>query len=191
MHSVHGRVDPCLDESSKHCTGETAGREDATALSKLSLCIPGTQNIVCSHKGARLCKAEEEADCHDALGIGHRGRDHCEPSPENHHRREEQARTEVGQGKIGRDLTDNVSHREDGVDLVEFIPLEVQLFAHSRHVGIVDIRTIEIISKVAQTAERQNEEIELAQQFGLAGHALRAPDIGGESGKHSGNQNLG
>lgn len=142
-------MDTGLDEAAEHCTGQAAGCEDATALSQLALGVPGTQDIVRSGKSARLCKPEEEADGHDSLGIGHRRGDHGQATPDHHHRREEQARTEEGQGEIGRDLTDNVSHREDGVDLVQLIPLEVQFLAHPRHVGIVDICAVEVVGKVA------------------------------------------
>ncbi len=49
-------------------------------------------------------------------------------------------------GKIGWD--NYVPNREDGVDLIILVSYEAQLFFHSTHIGVCEIRSIEIIGEV-------------------------------------------
>lgn len=50
-------------------------------------------------------------------------------------------------------------YSEDGVDLIELVAFEAQLFPHTRDVCIVEIGAIKIIQEVHETAESKDEEV--------------------------------
>jgi hypothetical protein len=81
-------------------------------------------------------------------------------------------------------LPDDIPDRKDGVDLVELVSLEIEFFAHARDVGIVEVRAVEIVGKVAETAEGEDEGVELAEEFAFARDALFAEDVREEFGWH-------
>lgn len=86
-----------------------------------------------------------------------------------------------------------------GVDFIELVADKAQVFFHSRNIGIGEVRTIKlvegladshkltheneqsrdayIIDKVTQTTERQDEEINLAQQRALPRLIIRVQVI--------------
>lgn len=70
--------------------------------------------------------------------------------------------------------------------MIELISLEVEFLSHSRDVGIVEVGPVKIVDKVAEAAERQDEQIQLAQKLGLSRHTLLAFDVGCEFSEHPG-----
>lgn len=54
---------------------------------------------------------------------------------------------------IAGDLADGIADRKDRVDLIELIALEMKLLFHPRDIGIVEVRSIQIVEKVHETAE--------------------------------------
>jgi hypothetical protein len=92
---------------------------------------------------------------------------------------------------------------ENRVDLVELVALEMQVIFHPRDVGIGEIGSIKlgdlmsdpyhktpskikthIVRPVHQTAEREDEEVELSQQLPLTGQRWRPAHIFNELGTH-------
>lgn len=66
-------------------------------------------------------------------------RDHCQCSPQENHAREEDTWFDVVKGQVGWDLSDDIANCEDGIDLIELVSMEVQVFLHTGNVGIVQI----------------------------------------------------
>ena len=77
-------------------------------------------------------------------------------------------------------------NRENGVDLIELVPLETQLFPHARNIRIVEVCAIKIVQEVHETAESKDEEVELLHQLALAWRILVASKIGDEAVGHFG-----
>lgn len=102
-------MDCCLEESSEHSSCKTGRSEDSTSLSEFASCIPGAEDVVRSYEGAGFCDSLEEADGHDVSGVFGCCGDHGESSPDYHHAWEEDAWLEVVEGKIGWDLSDDIS----------------------------------------------------------------------------------
>jgi len=75
---------------------------------------------------------------------------------------------------------------EYGVDLIELVAFETQLFSHARHIRIVEVCAIKIVQKVHETAECEDEEVELLHQLALAWRILVASKIGDEAVGHFG-----
>jgi len=94
-----------------------------------------------------------------------------------HTRREEDSWLDVVERNVAGDLRNCISHSEDGVDLVELISSEVELFPHASDIGIGQVRTIQVIEEVHQTAEGKNEEVELPYQLPLGGRAVTASQV--------------
>ena len=101
----------------------------------------------------------EETDCHDVSWMMGSSSDHGESSPNDHHAREEDARFEVVEGEVGRDLADDISGGEDGIDLIILVSLEPKLLFHATDIRIRQVRAIKIVGEVHQTTECQDEEI--------------------------------
>lgn len=75
---------------------------------------------------------------------------------------------------------------KNGVDLIELVSLEAQLFPHARNIRIVEVCAIKIVQKVHETAESKDEEVELLHQLALAWRILVASKIGDEAVGHFG-----
>ena len=80
----------------------------------------------------------------------------------------------------------NSPNSENGVDLIELVSLEAQLFPHARNIRIVEVCAIKIVQKVHETAESKDEEVELLHQLALAWRILVASKIGDEAVGHFG-----
>ena len=90
-------------------------------------------------------------------------------------------------GREGGIHLQNVSCREDTVDLVKLVADKVDFFLHARNICLSQVGTVEVVGKVPgnsqsnwllnglqleyshQTTETENEEINLEQQFLLQG----------------------
>jgi hypothetical protein len=64
------------------------------------------------------------------------------------------------------------------------VSLEIEFLAHPTDVGIVEVGAVEVVGKVAETAEGEDKGIELAEKFAFARDALFAEDVGQEFGGH-------
>jgi len=80
----------------------------------------------------------------------------------------------------------SIPYSKDGVDLIELVAFEVQLFPHTRNVRIVKIGAIKIIEEIHETAESKDEKIKLLHQLALAWRILVASKIGDEAVGHVG-----
>ena len=99
----------------------------------------------------------------------------------------------------------NIPNGEDGIDLVELVPSETQLFPHARNICVVEIGAIKIalhvirygsfltlahstsiLEKVHEAAECQDEEIQLLDQLALAWRLLVTAQVGNEAVGHAG-----
>lgn len=114
-----------------------------------------------SSKRTSLRYAQKEPYRHDTLRITHRGRDHRKPAPEKNHGREEVARPDISHCQIGRDLADNVTDGKHGVDDIELVAVKGKLLLHTGHIRIGQIGAIEVIKEVSNTAEGEDEEVDL------------------------------
>lgn len=95
--------------------------------------------------------------------------DHSQRSPDQHHRRKEDSGWEVREGEVGRYLAEDVANGKDGVDLVELVALERELFLHAGHVGIEQVGAVEVVGQVREAGEGENEEVELEKEEAFAG----------------------
>jgi hypothetical protein len=68
--------------------------------------------------------------------------------------------------------------------LIELVAFEAQLLSHARNVRIVEICAIKIVQKVHETAESEDEEVELLHQLALSWRILVASKIGDEAVCH-------
>jgi len=91
-------MDGCLQEATEHSSSETGGCEDTAAFAEFSGCIPRSENIVSSDKGAGFGDSLEETDCHDIPWMVGCCCDHGEGSPDNYHAWKEDTRFEVVEG---------------------------------------------------------------------------------------------
>lgn len=94
-----------------------------------------------------------------------------------HAGREEDSGFDIIQCDIAGHLTDGVADGEDGVDLIELISPEAQLFSHARNIGIVQICAVQVVEKVHKTAESKNKEVELLHQLALTWRMLVASNV--------------
>ena len=98
--------------------------------------------------------------------------------------REEVPGLDVVQGNVAGHLSDRVANCEDGVDLVELIALEVQLFPHTRHIGVVQIGSVKVVEEVHEAAKGEDEEVQLLDQLPLAGGIVLAFEIAHKVVRH-------
>lgn len=96
-------------------------------------------------EGRGLGDALEEADGGNALRVVHRGRDHGQPSPDDHAGWEEDARPHIVQRQVGGNLSHDVACRERSLDLGQLVAHEAQLLFHARYVGIVNVGAVELL----------------------------------------------
>lgn len=134
-----------LDEPPDHCAGEAGRGKYAGALAKLTLVVPGAEDIVGTDEGGGLGYALEEADGHDALGVVHGGGHHSQAGPDQHAGREEVSRLHIVQRQVGGDLADDVADREAGVDHVQLVAHEAEVFLHARDVGIAEVGSVQLL----------------------------------------------
>jgi hypothetical protein len=78
----------------------------------------------------------------------------------------------------------HLPYSEDGVDLVELVAFEAQLFPHTRDVRIVEIGAVKIIQEVHKTAKSKDEEVKLLYELALAWRILVASKIGDKAVDH-------
>lgn len=150
--AIEALMDARLDEAANHGAGQARRGEDAAALAQLALSVPGAEDVVRADKGGGFADALEEANGHDGLGFVHRGGDHGEAAPEEHHGGEPDARLDVVEREVGRDLAQDVAvmneycqwmirrhvgtsnhlpNCEAGVDFIELIADKAQVLFHS------------------------------------------------------------
>lgn len=98
-----------LDEATNHGAGQTRRREDAAALAELTLGVPGAEDVMRADESGGFAHALEEANGHDGLRAMHRGGDHGETAPEEHHGGEPDAWLDIVERKVGRDLAYNIA----------------------------------------------------------------------------------
>jgi hypothetical protein len=94
-----------------------------------------------------------------------------------HARWEENPRFHIVQQNVARHLANRVSDSKDGIDLVELIPLEAQLFSHPRNIRIVQVRAVQVVDEVHEAAKGKDEEVELLHQLSFAWRMLLAPKV--------------
>lgn len=107
--AIEALVNARLDEAANHGAGQARRGEDAAALAELALSVPGAEDVVRADKGGGFADALEKANGHDGLGFVHRGGDHGEAAPEEHHGGEPDAWLDVVEGEVGRDLAQDVA----------------------------------------------------------------------------------
>lgn len=98
-----------LNEATNHGAGQTRRGEDTTALAELTLCVPGAEDVVRADESGGFAHALEEANGHDGLRVVHRGGDHGEAAPEEHHGWEPDAGLDIVEREVGRDLAQNIA----------------------------------------------------------------------------------
>lgn len=101
-----------LDEAANHGAGQARRGEDAAALAELALSVPGAEDVVRADKSGGFADALEEANGHDGLRVVHRGGDHGETAPKQHHGGEPDAWLDIVEGEVGRDLAQDVAVNE-------------------------------------------------------------------------------
>ena len=134
-----------------------------------------------SDEGRGLGDALEEADCHYVAWVLDSCSAHCESSPDDHHAGEEVAGLEVVEGEVGRYLADGVTmtvrttltfassiekmegqylpNGEHSIDLIILISYKFKLLFHPTDIRIRQITSIEIVGKIHQATECQDEEV--------------------------------
>jgi hypothetical protein len=136
---------------------------------------------VSSNECGSLEDGLEESNGHDSTGTLSAGRCHCQSGPcylllalsmclslkncrwTYHACWKEIPRLDVVQRDIARYLANGIAHSKDRIDLIKLIPLETEIFSHSRQIGIVEIRPIQIVQEVHKTAKSKDKGIELEQ----------------------------
>jgi hypothetical protein len=101
-----------------------------------------------------------------------------------HARREEVSRLDVVKRNITRYLSDGVTDCEDGIDLVELIALEVQLFPHARNIGVAQVGSVKVVEEVHKAAKCENEKVQLLDKLSFARSILLAFEIAHEAVCH-------
>lgn len=159
--AIEALMDARLDETTNHGAGQARRGEDAAALAELALSVPGAEDVVRADEGGGFADALEEANGHDGLGVVHRGGDHGEAAPEEHHGGEPDAWLNVVEREIGRNLAQDIAvmngsfcqwmirrwvgtsnhlpNCKAGVDFIELIANKAQVFLHSRNIGIGEV----------------------------------------------------
>lgn len=83
-------------------------------------------------------------------------------------------------------MSDRVSNREDGIDLVQLVSPEAQLLSHSRYISIVEVCPIKIIDEIHKTTKCQDEEVKLLHKLAFAWRILIAPKVLNKAVAHVG-----
>lgn len=110
--AIEALMDARLDEAANHGAGQARRGEDAAALAELALSVPGAEDVVRADEGGGFADALEEANGHDGLGFVHRGGDHGEAAPEEHHGGKPDAWLDVVEREVGWDLAQDVAVNE-------------------------------------------------------------------------------
>ena len=159
MPPIQRLVDPTLQEPRKQRPRQPTTREDRRPLPQLLLLIPAAQDPVGAHKRARLEHRLEEADNHDLLRRPRERRAQREHAPDDHARREPEARPHELQREVVRELAKDVPAVEDGVDLVELRAVEAQVLAHAGDVRVGEVRAVEVVDPVHEADEGEDDGV--------------------------------
>ena len=78
--------------------------------------------------------------------------------------RQPDARRDLLQNQIIRDLAEHVSAVEDGVDLVQLGSGEVQVFFHAADVGVVEVRAVQVVDPVHEADVGEDEPVDFEEE---------------------------
>ena len=175
--TVQTRVNPTLQETGKEGTCQTGSGEYGGSFTELFRLVPSSKYVVRADEGGCLKDRLEESNYHDLLRVTCERCAECEKTPYNHRERKPYPGREVLKSEVIRNLSKDIAAVENRVDDIKIFALEMQILLHARHIGVVQISSIEIIDPVHQATKREDEEVELDEKMPLCfGLGWWAPD---------------
>lgn len=147
--------------------------EDTGAFPQLARLVPAPNQKVGGGIEDTLNQADQEADGDDLIAAARSGEAERQDRPYQLTAWDPYRRSDFGENKLGRQLSDDISGGPCHVYQVQLVRVHGQILLHAGHVCIGNVCLVQILDEVSEAEDRQERNIEFLDEFPLFGSPRR------------------